>query len=205
MDFVVPLFALSGGGAVAWVVSRSLARLQESRAACSALQLQLVNVREELRVEAERRASAEASLAAEKRAQSQISDAFKALSAEALHSNNQAFLDLANATLSRFQEGAKVDLEGKQKAIDETLKPLKESLEKVDQKIHLLETDRKSAYDLLTHRVKELVVTQGQLQTETANLVRALRAPHTRGRWGELQLKRVVEIAGMLDRCDFRE
>lgn len=154
------------------------------------------------RLEDERKTSEE-KLALVNEAKQNLSDTFKALSAEALKSNNQSFLELAKTTLEKFQESAKTDLTARQKAIDDLVKPLKDSLEKVDGNIAALEKTRVSAYATLTEQVKSLATTQGQLQMETGNLVKALRAPHVRGRWGEIQLKRVVEMAGMVEYCDF--
>lgn len=151
----------------------------------------------------EERNAAKEKLAFLNDAQKNLGDAFKALSSDALRSNNQSFLDLANATLEKFQQGAHSDLTARQTAIDELVKPLKDSLEKVDSKIAAIEKERTSAYSELTEQVRSLGMTQIKLQTETSNLVKALRAPQVRGRWGEIQLKRVVEMAGMLDHCDF--
>src|SRR3954470_833068 len=136
-------------------------------------------------------------------AQARLGDAFKALSSDALKSNNQSFLELARTTLEKFQESARSDLGTRQKAIEEIVKPVRESLEKVDHKIHELEQKRTAAESSLTEQVKGLLAAQTQLNAETSNLVQALRAPHVRGRWGEIQLKRVVEMAGMLEYCDF--
>lgn len=136
-------------------------------------------------------------------ARRQLSDAFSALSAEALRTNNQSFLELARITLEKYQESARTDLNQRQTAIDELVKPLKDSLDKVDCRIREIENIRTSAHATLTEQIRSLALTQGQLQGETANLVRALRAPIVRGRWGEIQLQRVVEMAGMIEYCDF--
>jgi len=134
-----------------------------------------------------------------------LTNAFRALSAEALQRNNQAFLDLAKTTLDKQQSVAQSELEKRQQSIGELVTPIRSTLESFAQQVQGLEKSRIDAYATLFEQVRALADSQGQLRKETANLVRALRAPHARGRWGELQLKRVVEMAGMLDHCDFHE
>lgn len=136
-------------------------------------------------------------------AQARLTDAFKALASDALNTNNKSFLELAQTALQKFQETAKTDLEQRQKSIVEMVKPVKESLEKVDTKIQDLEKARVEAYGVLKHQVDLLIEGNRQLSSETTRLVSALRTPSVRGRWGEMQLRRVVELAGMLERCDF--
>jgi len=138
-------------------------------------------------------------------AEKKLSDTFKALSSETLQSNNKVFLDLAKSTLETFNQEAKGDLEKKQQAIEGMIKPVKEVLEKFDQKVNDLEKNRVGAYSGLTEQVKMLLEAQVQLKKETTNLAKALGTPQVRGKWGEIQLKRVVEMAGMLDHCDFYE
>ena len=162
------------------------------------------NVQLKAALEGERRAAQERKESF-KQAAEELSEKFSALSRDALKDNNQSFLELARATLGKFQESAKGDLELRTRAIDQLVRPLKESLEKVDGKIGELEKTRAGAYSELREQVKALATSQSQLQAETGNLVKALRAPHVRGRWGEIQLRRVVELAGMLEYCDFVE
>ena len=125
-------------------------------------------------------------------------DAFQALAAEALRQNNQSFLDLARTSLGEFQKGATADLEGRQKAINEVLTNM-------DGKLQAIEKERHGHYERLTEQLKAVGAAHEKLHAETTNLVRALRTPSVRGRWGEIQLKRVVEMAGMLEYCDFSQ
>jgi len=152
----------------------------------------------------EREASAE-KLEIIDRASSELREAFQALASDALRSNNQSFLQLAKASLEKFQSEAKGDLESRQKAVENLVAPIKDSLNKVDSQIQQMEKERSHAYGTLTEQVQSLIGTQKALQAETGNLVKALRTPSVRGRWGEIQLKRVVEIAGMQSYCDFDE
>jgi len=143
--------------------------------------------------------------AAERRTYDELTATFQALSAEALRSNNDAFLQLATTKLERFQLEAKGELEQRREAVERLVAPIRESLEKVDGTIQELERSRQEAYGSLTAQVRSLAETQRELRQETGNLVTALRSPAARGRWGEMQLRRVVEAAGMVRYCDFAE
>jgi len=183
--------------------------LAEAHAAADSLQRDVGNLRAReaelvMALEKENMSSRE-KIAALEEARQSFADAFRTLSTDALQRNNQAFLELARSTLEKYQEGAKGELEKRQQAIGELVAPVKTTLEKFEQQIQQVEKSRIDAYATLTEQVKTLAESQGQLKQETANLVKALRAPQTRGRWGEMQLKRVVEMAGMLDHCDFFE
>src|SRR5687767_11972775 len=168
------------------------------------------NTREDLaaldaRAEEQERAAAD-KLAYVTNMRRELADAFKALSAQALDSTSSTFLKLAKAELGQFQVHARSELEAREKAVDALVQPIKESLTKVDGKIEQLERTRLNAYSSLNEQLRSRVETHlPQLRSETANLVKALRQPTVRGRWGELQLKRVVELAGMLEHCDFVE
>ncbi len=156
------------------------------------------------------RAVAERAAAAEKlallgSAERSLRESFAALSAEALQQNSRSFLDLAKASLGEFQKGATGELENRQKAIADLVEPIRASLQQVGAKLEEVEKQRIGHYATLSEQVRALAQTQLQLQAETGNLVNALRAPAVRGRWGEIQLRRVVEMAGMLAYCDFEE
>jgi DNA recombination protein RmuC len=181
------------GALAGWLIARArLPALREERARLMA------------QLEAERRSSADRSALLD-RAESTLRDAFASLSAEALRHNNQSFLSLAETRLSELQRAAASDLELRQRAVDELVRPLRESLVRVDATLHQVEKERLSSYAGLQEQVRAMARSQQALQQETGNLVKALRAPHVRGRWGEIQLRRVVEMAGMLDYCDFEE
>lgn len=130
---------------------------------------------------------------------------FGHLSLQALEKNNRAFLQLAEQTLSRFHEQAKGDLSQKEKAVENLIKPIHEALEKTEKQIRLMEHERKEAYGSLHKHLETMALTQQQLQGETRNLVQALRRPEVRGQWGEMTLKRLAELAGMVEHCDFVE
>ncbi len=141
----------------------------------------------------------------ERQAHEQLTDSFKALAAEALQSNNRSFVDLAKSELGQHQVKAREELDKRTLAVDALVKPIAESLTKVDTKIQQLERDRAQAHGALYSHLKTVSAQQEDLRRETANLATALRAPHTRGRWGEMQLRRVCEMSGMLRHCDFSE
>lgn len=145
----------------------------------------------------------EEKLALLEHAKTALSEDFKILSAEALKSNNQSFLDLAKTVLEKTQVQSSADLEKRKTSIDELVKPLRESLNMVDIKINELEQKRAGAYEGLLKQVEYMAFGQEKLQRETNKLVSALKTPIVRGRWGEIQLQRVVELAGMLEYCDF--
>jgi DNA recombination protein RmuC len=146
-----------------------------------------------------------ARLEAERQAERRVRETFSALSAEALRQNNRAFLELAEARLRDAQRSAASDLELRRRAVDDLVRPITAALEKVDGKIREVEKERAASYAGLVEQLKGMARAQQALQAETGNLAQALRAPQVRGRWGEIQLRRVVELAGMLDYCDFEE
>jgi DNA recombination protein RmuC len=139
------------------------------------------------------------------KAKEDLKVAFQALSGEALKSNNQAFMDLAKQTLNSVLKEAKGDIGQKEEAIKGLVKPLEESLKKYEQHIREIETKRSTAYGSLENQIRNMMESQKELQKETNNLVSALRKPAVKGSWGQITLRKVVELAGMTEYCDFQE
>ena len=151
------------------------------------------------------RIAAEEKLQLLEKAKGELTDTFQVISGKALRDSQASFVELAKATLGRYQEAAMRDLEVRQKEVKQIIQPVRESLEKYDRQVQDMERIRQEAYGGLSQQVQSLMTTQQQLQKETANLVKALRTPQVRGRWGEITLRRVAELAGMLRYCDFFE
>jgi DNA recombination protein RmuC len=213
------------GGLLAWLVLRSRtaalqARLSLTQNELAAGKADLAKLLADQRTLIESRARLESDLDSERRSSTEkielltksgdraavdLKNAFKALAADALESSHSSLLRIAEQQLMRVQGEAKSDLDARQKAVADLVMPVRESLSKVDAQIQQMEIARGEAYGDLKAQVQSLISTQKDLQSETGNLVRALRTPNVRGRWGEIQLRRVVEIAGMLPYCDFAE
>lgn len=185
-SILLALVALAAGTLLGWLAARPA----QSR----------------LRIELERERAAHAErLKAYEDAEARFRDAFRALSVDALRSNNQAFLELAEARLAAVRAEASADLDARRKAVDDLLTPLRTTLESVDRQLSEAEKLRIASSAELFQRLAALDAAGQQLRSETSRLVAALKRPGVRGRWGELQLRRVVELAGMLERCDFDE
>ncbi len=132
-------------------------------------------------------------------------DSFAALSSQALRENNEEFLKLARENFSKQQNTAESRLTEKEKAFSDMVSPIKEILKQTDEQLKKLEADRQQTYGSISQYLQNMTETQHQLQSETRNLVQALRRPEVRGQWGELTLKRLAELAGLVEHCDFFE
>ncbi len=144
-------------------------------------------------------------LAAMEEARKQLMGTFAALSRRALRENNETFLHLAKENLRRFQTQAEAGLRQKEHAIETLVSPIREALDKTERQIREMEKERREAYGSLTEHLKHMAEAQNRLRLETGNLVRALRRPEVRGQWGELTLRRLAELSGMVKHCDFSE
>ncbi len=227
-NLVLAALALVVGFLVGWLVQRGRARAVqdastlrirelEARLAETAKATQeLPALRQQVTSLALERERLTATLAAERElaersktlaeeADARVREAFAALSAQALESNNRSFIELAKASMGEFQQEAKRDLEAREKSIEMLVKPVQERLVQVDEKLQAFDVARAATHAALDEQLRAVAESQRQLVTETGSLVKALRAPQGRGQWGELQLRRVVELAGMLEHCDFTE
>lgn len=204
------LLALSAAaGAVMWGIFQGR-RAAELRAlltvrdrALSDFQRDLIAAREECaragaKLEAAQATSAE-KLALLQGAEVRLREAFAALSTDALKQNSDAFLQLARASLGEYQRAAATDLDGRRQAIDAVVQPLRESLTRVDATLQQVEHGRVSAQAQLSEQLRSLTSAQQVLHSETSRLARALRSPNVRGQWGEIQLRRVLESAGLVE------
>ncbi len=209
------------GAAIAWLALRSNSSVVAQRK--TELEQELASSKSHLaELQAEysslnaAKAAVEATLETERRttkekldlltaAGDQMSAKFEALAASALESNNASFLQLAKSELEKQQSEAESELEKRKTAVETLVKPIADSLKSVDEHVRALETSRAEAYGGLKSMVESLQESQSALKAETGNLVKALREPQARGRWGEMQLRRALEFAGMLEHCDFDE
>jgi len=213
-EIVFILVGLVFGAALGWFIAQTRSAAIAERARLMEADLILARARvaeiEILRSKTENELAAERAAAGEKisiltEAHERLKTEFRSLSAEALSRNTDEFLKLARESFGRLHQQSADELGKRQQAIDSMVKPLKESLEKVDAKIGEIEKARASAYGQLSEQLKSLGTAQLSLQAEAAKLTTALRSTTTAGTWGELQLRRVVELSGMSSYCDFTE
>ena len=191
------------------IVDELRKQLDSERTSVGSLRQQLAEAQQS-RVAAETRTEAAVQQLADQKTlvdstRQELIGSFQSLSSEALKHNNETFLKLAAVSFETLQVKAEGDLAQRQQAITALVNPLHESLQRYDEQLRLLEQSRQLAYGGLDQHLKSLAESQQRLQQETGNLVKALRAPTIRGQWGELTLKRVAELAGMVDHCDFAE
>lgn len=219
--WVFLVVGLAIGAAVGWLLCKNRAVAAETTAESLREQQEKGEqerreLRERLEAEQKARAAAEASLQAERKnleeqrkllddAKQRLSDTFKALSSEVLGLQSKSFLQLASEKFGTLRAEAEGDLAKRQEAIDGLVKPLKDVLNSYEEGLKQIEGSRQQAYGKLEQYLSQLGVTQKELQQETAKLVTALRKPQVRGRWGEISLRRLAELAGMVDHCDFFE
>jgi DNA recombination protein RmuC len=181
MDVVLLVVGLLAGLAIGWLLARSRAAAALGRLG----------------------AELDAGRAAECDREQRLRDAFGSLAGDALRRNNEAFVALAEARLATARTAAAGDLTQRQQAIEGMVAPLRESLDRVQQQLRTVERERAGSYSALLEQIGTMRQTSEQLRTETAQLVTALRAPQVRGRWGELQLERAVEAAGLTEHVDY--
>jgi DNA recombination protein RmuC len=191
-----------GAGASVLLLRARLRALSAEAARANGLEQELLGVQKDLEHE---RARAEERLATVHDAQERLSSSFKVLSAEALQASMAQLTEMARAQLQSAQVQAKGDLEQRQQAVEQLVAPLKEQLGRVDAQLVRLDQERRESRGRLEQQLKTLTETGEKLRSETGALVTALRKPNARGQWGQMQLRNVVELAGMVKHCDFVE
>lgn len=208
MDVIVAVvLGLAIGAALAWWFTRGHVSFLSART--TALEAENARLAAEVSASAAEKARIEASMEAERRsaeeklalvgkAEESLKNAFAALSSDALRISSEQFLGIARAEFDRLREGAKGDLAQREQAVANLVKPLAENLSKFDAQVREIENRRAETYGSLTEQIRTLADT-------TTKLADALRRPEIRGRWGEIQLRNVVELAGMQEYCDFLE
>jgi DNA recombination protein RmuC len=197
------LLGLVLGACLIWLMLRARLRaLTAESARAGELERELIGAQADLDHE---RARAEERLATVQDAQERLAATFKALSAEALQASQSQLVELARAQLATAQAEGKGDLERRQQAVEQLVGPLREQLGKVDAQLVRLDQERRESRGRMDEQIRALAETGEKLRTETGALVTALRKPNTRGQWGQMQLRNVVELAGMVAHCDFVE
>ncbi len=226
------IYALIGalvGAVIAWIVAVARARSASAAAVAEAqtrakmaqdavaeLESQIAPLREELDAERDKGTKARVQLDAERKnldeqkallndAQEKLTDTFKALSGDALKNNSQALIEMARKSLETVVETAKGDLKTRQESIKGLVQPVQETLKRYQEQAKSMEDKRQEDYGSMKEQISNLAEAEKELRKETGNLVAALKNPQARGRWGEVTLRRVVELSGMSGHCDFIE
>ena len=189
--------ALLAGFALGWLVAALRAQRNEKRLSVD-LEVARTQLQSQAALEAERGATIE-------HAQERLKSAFDSLANASLRSNSELFLKLARENLGQQQLQAQHSLKEREQAIESLLGPIRDALKRTEEQISTIEKDRHEAFGAIRQHLESVNVSQSALQRETRNLVNALRKPEVRGQWGELSLRRLVELAGMTAHCDFTE
>lgn len=197
IGILLAVVALLVGAALGFLVA-TLRGTREREALQVALESERVRREAEAQKESER-------LAVLEQAEARLRGAFDTLAGESLRANSEMFLRLAREAMSREQVVAENALKEREAAIAQLVQPIRAALERTEQQVQLIERERRDAFTTLRTQIESLAGSHAQLQRETRNLVTALRRPEVRGRWGEMTLRRVVELAGMAEHCDFTE
>jgi DNA recombination protein RmuC len=190
---VIGLICFAAGAALTYLILNR--RMQ---------QLKSENIRLDATLSSERK-SFEDKIQSMETTRAQIAQTFSALSNDALQKNNESFLKLALENLQQYQLQSKHELEKKEKSFENLVKPIKDALEKTEAQVREIEKERRQSFGALSKHLESMAETQQKLHGETRNLVQALRRPEVRGQWGEMTLRRLVELAGMVEHCDFFE